>query len=123
MRSIVPTETLGREAEVNVELSTRCSMRRSSRVQVRIPVSVTGTLPDGRTFTEDTYVLTVSKYGARLQCSNPLRPGTKISAKPKVGSSEALFHVVWVGGRSGNTGEVGIQYVPRSNLFGVSFPE
>ena len=103
--------------------SAKASMRRSRRVQVRIPVSVTGTLPDGRTFTEDTYVLTASKYGARLQCGYTLRPGMKISVKPKAGSSEALFHVVWVGGRSGNTGEVGIQYVTRSNLFGISFPD
>ena len=90
---------------------------------MRIPVSTAGTLPDGRTFTEDTYVLTISKYRARLQCSYPLRPSMKISAKPKTGSSEVFLHVVWVGGRSGNTGEVGIQYVTRANHLGISFPQ
>ena len=97
-------------------------MRRSRRVQVRIPVSVSGTLPSGETFTEDTYVLTVSKYGARLQCSYPLNPGMEIRVKPRAGSADALFQVVWAAGKSGNSGEVGIQYVNGANLFGVAFP-
>jgi hypothetical protein len=104
-------------------INTRVSMRRSRRVQVRIPVSVTGTLPSGETFTEETYVLTVSKFGARLQCSYPLSPGMEIRVKPKAGNEDALFHVVWAGGKMGNSGEVGIQYVSGSNLFGVAFPD
>ena len=98
-------------------------MRRSTRVQVRIPVIVTGTLPGGESFSEQTYVLTVSKFGARLQCSYPLTPGMEIRVKPRAGSQDAVFQVVWAGGRSGNSGEVGIQYVKVSNLFGITFPD
>ncbi|HKT11750.1 MAG TPA: hypothetical protein VJW77_07980, partial [Terriglobia bacterium] len=72
-------------------------MRRSTRVQVRIPVIVTGTLPSGDAFSEETYVLTVSKFGARLKCSYPLAPGMEIRVKPKAGNVDALFHVVWAG--------------------------
>ena len=104
-------------------LSMKASMRRSTRVQVRIPVIVTGVLPGGDTFSEETYVLTVSKFGARLKCSQPLIPGMEVRVKPKAGNKDALFHVVWAGGRSGKSGEVGIQYVKASNLFGVTFPE
>ena len=105
-----------------MRVSARASMRRSPRVQVRIPVSVSGTLPSGESFTEETYVLTVSKFGARLKCSYPLSPGMEIRVKPTAGSDDALFVVVWAGGRSGS-GEVGIQYVKVSNLFGVAFPD
>ena len=105
-----------------MRLSVRASMRRSTRVQVRIPVSVTGTLPGGESFTEETYVLTVSKFGARLKCSYPLSPGMEIRVKPTAGSADALFVVVWAGGM-GSSGEVGIQYVKASNLFGVAFPD
>lgn len=98
-------------------------MRRSTRIQVRIPVSVTGILPSGESFTEQTYVLTVSKFGARLKCSYPLSPGMEIRVKPKVGNADAVFHVVWAGGGAGDPGEVGIQYVNASNLFGVAFPD
>jgi hypothetical protein len=104
-------------------LSIKASMRRSTRVQVRIPVIVTGTLPSGESFSEQTYVLTVSKFGARLKCSYPLTPGMEIRVKPKAGNEDALFQIVWAGGRTGNPGEVGIQYVRVSNLFGIAFPD
>ncbi|TAM79192.1 MAG: hypothetical protein EPN47_19480 [Acidobacteria bacterium] len=104
-------------------LSVKASMRRSTRVQVRIPVVVTGTLPNGESFTEQTYVLTVSRFGARLKCSHLLTPGMEIRVRPKAGNEDALFQVVWAGGRSGNSGEVGIQYVKAVNLFGIAFPD
>jgi hypothetical protein len=100
----------------------RPSMRRSARVSVRIPVAVTGTLPDGKPFTEQTYVMTVSKFGARLKCRHPLTPGMQIRVKPNAANTDGLFQVVWVGGAL-NPGEAGIQYVKPSNLFGVAFPD
>lgn len=103
--------------------SIKASMRRSTRVQVRIPVIVMGTLPNGETFSEETYVVTVSKFGARLKCSYALTPGMELRVKPKAGDEDALFQVVWTGGRSGPSGEVGIQYVKRANVFGVAFPD
>ena len=107
-----------------MKFSSKPSMRRSTRVQVRIPVSISGTLPDGEPFTEETYVLTVSKFGARLKTGHRLSPGTEILVKPRAGTTDALFRVVWAEkGRAGGSGEVGIQYVKASNLFGVVFPE
>jgi len=103
--------------------SLKASMRRSTRVQVRIPVIVTGTLPGGDSFSEETYVMTVSKFGARLKCSQPLTPGMEIRVRPKAGNEDALCQVVWVGGRSAASGEVGIQYVKAANLFGIAFPD
>jgi PilZ domain len=104
--------------------NSRVLMRRSTRIQVRIPVAVTGTLPGGEAFTEQTHVLTVSKFGARLKCRHPLSPGMEIRVKPKAAIADALFHVVWAEGSENNgSGEVGIQYVNASNLFGVAFPD
>jgi len=106
-----------------MEFSARASMRRSTRIQVRVPVSVTGVLPGGESFTEQTYVLTVSKYGARMKIRHPLSPGMKIRVKPKAGDHDAVFHVVWADGGSDDSGEVGIQSVSPSSHFGVSFPD
>ena len=48
----------------------------------------------------------------------------EIRVKPRAGIADALFQVVWVeGGGTLDSGEVGIQYVNASNLFGVAFPE
>ena len=111
------------EGEGLMGLSLRVSMRRSTRIQVRIPVSVTGTLPSGESFTEQTYVLTVSKFGARLKCSHPLSPGMEIRVKPKAGNADETFHVVWARGGADGAGEVGIQCVKATNLFGIAFPD
>ena len=99
-------------------------LRRSARVRVRIPVIVTGELPDGTPFTEKTCVVSVSKFGAKLKTDYPLKPGTEIRLKSKARYEDALFQVVWTG-RDGTlrAGEVGIQYVKVSNFLGVAFPD
>ena len=99
-------------------------MRRSSRVNVRIPVTISGTLGDNTPFVEDTTILSISKYGAKVQTRRPLTMGMKLKVQPKQHDESGLFRVVWVG-RQGTPreGEVGIEYVRVSNLLGVTFPE
>ncbi len=99
-------------------------MRRSSRVNVRIPVTISGTLGDNTPFAEDTTILSISKYGAKVQTRLPLTMGMKLKVQPKQHDESGLFMVVWVG-RQGTPreGEVGIEYVRVSNLLGVTFPE
>jgi PilZ domain len=107
----------------NLKPGAKPTMRRSKRVQVRIPVVVTGTLPGGNPFTEETCVVTVSKFGARLKTRHPLSPGMEIRVRPAAGTLDAVFMVVWADRGTGGLGEVGIQCVKHSNLFGVAFPD
>lgn len=99
-------------------------LRRSARVRVRIPVVIAGVLSDGAPFTEETYVVSVSKFGAKLKTVCPLEPGMEIRLRSRARSNDALFRVVWVG-KAGTprAGEVGLQYVKVSNFLGVAFPE
>jgi hypothetical protein len=99
-------------------------LRRSSRVNVRIPVKISGTLPDNQTFAEETFVATVSKYGAKLQTRQPLKVGMRLKLQPQNRRDSGLFKVVWTG-REGSPrhGEIGIEYVEVSNLLGITFPE
>ena len=98
-------------------------IRRSARVNIRIPVRISGTLPDGKSFTEDTIVLTVSKFGAKIKTTQPLTVGSQVKLQPRGRRDSGLFRVVWAG-RAGSPreGEVGIEYVKVSNLLGVAFP-
>jgi hypothetical protein len=98
--------------------------RRSARVQVRIPVTLSGTLPDGKTFSEETYILSVSKFGGRMKSSSPLKAGAEVRVQPRLKKDSGLFRVVWVG-REGTprAGEIGLEYLDLSSLFGVTFPE
>ncbi len=99
-------------------------MRRSSRINVRIPVTISGTLGDHTPFVEDTTVLSISKYGAKVQTRLPLTTGMKLKVQPKRHDESGLFTVVWVGTQgTPREGEVGIEYVRVSNLLGVTFPD
>jgi len=99
-------------------------LRRSSRVNVRIPVWLSGTLPDGKTFTENTFIVTISKYGARVKTQQPLKVGMRVKVEPHRRHRAGLFKVVWTGRpETPREGEAGIEYVQVSNLLGVAFPE
>jgi hypothetical protein len=98
--------------------------RRSSRVHIQIPVIISGTFPDGRPFNEETYLLDISKFGARLKTLLPLQPDMQVEVKPRLGSKSALFRVVWRGeAGTPRAGEVGMEYVQVTNLLGINFPE
>jgi hypothetical protein len=99
-------------------------LRRSVRVQVRVPVTVSGTQSDGSSFRKQGFVTSVSKFGAKLKTEVPLKLGSQIKIQPPKGSKPGAFRVVWVG-REGTprAGEVGIEYVQVSNLLGITFPE
>ena len=100
------------------------SLRRSSRVSVQIPVRLSGTLPGGKPFTEDTFIVTISKFGAKLKTRQPLEVGMRVKVQPHQRHEAGLFRVVWTG-RPGTPreGEAGIEYVEVSNLLGVAFPD
>ena len=108
----------------NMKAENGATLRRSSRVQVRLPVVISGTLPDGRSFKETTHITTVSKFGARVRTGTPLQPGMEILVKPLHKKDNSRFKVAWMG-REGTprAGEAGIEYVAVSNLLGVAFPE
>jgi hypothetical protein len=93
-------------------------------VNVRIPVWLSGTYPDGKKFTENTYIVTISKYGARVKTGQPLKVGMKVTVEPHRRHQAGLFKVVWVGAPgTSREGEAGIEYSEVSNLLGVAFPD
>jgi len=97
--------------------------RRSARIQARIPVTLSGTLADGKPFKEETYVITVSKFGGRLKTEIPLKVGAQVKLQPRNRSESAPFRVVWVGSKdTSHHGEIGVEYIKLSSLLGISFP-
>jgi hypothetical protein len=99
-------------------------LRRSARVNIGCPVTISGVLANNLPFAEETKVVTISKHGARLKTHLPLRVGMHVKIQPLNGSNVGFFKVVWVG-RAGTprAGEVGVEYAGKvSNLLGVNFP-
>ena len=104
--------------------SSQLPLRRSTRVNVGVPVRVSGTLPGNKSFSEDTSVLTISKYGAKIKTQLPLSVGMQVKIQALRSRKVAFFRVVWIG-RQGTprAGEVGLEYVGElGSVFGVSFP-
>jgi hypothetical protein len=99
-------------------------LRRSVRVQVRVPVTISGKFPDGSPFREQAQIVTISKYGAKLKTELPLKEGAEIKVQPRKGVQPGLFRVVWIG-REGTprAGEIGIECLRVSSLLGITFPE
>ncbi len=98
-------------------------LRRSSRIQLRIPVLISGTLADGKRFLKEVHVLSVSKFGARIKADVKLSVGAEVRVETKQ-KAGATFRVVWVGLEgTPRAGEIGLEYVKMSNLLGISFPQ
>jgi hypothetical protein len=93
-------------------------------VHVNVPVVISGKLPGGKPFSEETLIMSISKYGAKVKTELPLKVGMQVKIQPKRRKETASFRVVWKG-REGTPreGEVGIEYVKVSNFLGVAFPD
>lgn len=105
--------------------SSSLPLRRSGRVNIGCPVKIAGMLANSLPFAEDTHIVTISKFGARLKTRLPLNVGMQLKIQPVYGNTVGVFKVVWVG-REGTprAGEVGVECaVNVSNLLGVNFPD
>jgi hypothetical protein len=99
-------------------------LRRSSRVQIRIPIILSGRFQNGKPFSAEAVIWSVSKYGAKVKTLLPLEVGMQVRVGLQNRRGEGLFRVVWIG-REGTprAGEVGLECVRVSNLLGLTFPD
>jgi len=89
-----------------------------------MPVTISGKFPDGKPFAEETFAVTLSKFGAKIKSSLPLKEGMQLKLQPKGRKGSAIFRVAWIGSAGTlRAGEIGIEYIKVSNLLGVAFPE
>ncbi|MFZ0959992.1 MAG: hypothetical protein WAO35_03740 [Terriglobia bacterium] len=98
--------------------------RRSARVNAGCRVRVSGTLANNEPFTEETEIVTVSKYGAKLKTQIPLQVEMQLKIQPLRGANSGIFKVVWVG-RKGTlrAGEVGVACTKETaDILGINFP-
>jgi hypothetical protein len=100
-------------------------LRRIARVNIGCPVWISGTLPNHEPFAENIRIVTVSKFGAKMKTSIPLKVGMQVKVQPLLGEKSGVFRVVWVG-REGSprAGEVGVEYAKETaDILGVNFPD
>lgn len=98
--------------------------RRSTRLAIAIPITVSGTDSAGESFRESTRTAVINKHGAKLLTLHQLSLGAEISIENKPLGRMAKATVVWVGDRRSpkDAQEVGVQLLEASNIWGIEFP-
>ncbi|MGO9639967.1 MAG: PilZ domain-containing protein [Candidatus Acidiferrales bacterium] len=97
--------------------------RTSQRIQISIPVRVSGSNVAGVRFEEMSKTLSVAVNGGLLLISTPVTKGQRLVLS-RPGSEDALeCAVVYVKQSQGNFFETGVSFVwPNPNFWGVHFP-
>jgi len=99
--------------------------RRSSRVQINIPVRVVSSESDGQPVDAPAEALSVSRYGALLRM--PFLPpvGSRIEVLHGLSNEVREFRVISLRGQKEHGSfDLGVEmYYPARNFWGVQFPD
>ncbi len=68
--------------------------RRTDRISIKLPVQVSGSDTDGKSFTERTHTLLVSRHGARILLQSVLAPGQELILHCTATGKQAQIRVV-----------------------------
>jgi len=98
--------------------------RRSTRLTISIPITVSGHDAHGRVFTEETQTICVNRHGGRFLLRHAVRMQDPLSVvNPKLGCT-AEAAVSWLGERRSPEEplEVAVSLVKPQNIWGIEFP-
>lgn len=97
--------------------------RKSDRIELTVPLEVSGMDPDGRMFAEKTVTLNVGRHGAMLQLTQKLFPEQDLTVrKPGDEPIEAVVLGMTEGGEGRFT--YGLVFKDQErNFWGIEFPE
>jgi hypothetical protein len=100
------------------------SRRRSTRLAIAIPITITGKDTSGHTFKENSRTVVINKHGAKILTFHQLDIGTEVTIENRALGRTAKASIVWVGDRpsSKDAMEVGIQLINAENIWGIEFP-
>jgi hypothetical protein len=97
--------------------------RRSSRLQFRCRVRISGKDSQGNDFHEDSETVSISKFGASLRTSRPYALGQTILVHTLDHGSVGLFQVVWIGeAGTREAGKIGIELLDARRFWGIEYP-
>lgn len=99
--------------------------RRSDRVLIALPVSVSGTDAAGKPFSEDTTTTTVSRYGGAIGMKTALLPGQEITIR-RLRTSIPRVAECYVAGQIGQQADLQVYSVafrqPATGFWDIYFP-
>jgi len=104
--------------------SKETSARRSKRVNLAIPIVLSGTNRSGDEFRESTRTIVVSKHGAKIKTTQVLDAGAIVTIENRSLALAAHARVVRVSAKQspGVAGEIGVELTQAGNVWGIIFP-
>ncbi len=98
--------------------------RRSTRISIAIPITISGKDASGRPFKENTRTIILNKHGAKIVTVHQLALGAEVMLENRALGRTAKTTVAWLGDRqsSREPTEVGIQLIEAENIWGIELP-
>ena len=99
------------------------AIRRSGRVNLEIPIQVSGRDRDGKAFSEETKTLVVSLLGAKILLSANVTPDVNLNVRHLKRGNEGLARIVWRRDLVPSGNHVGIEFLDTdANFWDIEFP-
>ena len=101
------------------------SLRRTTRVLLKIPINVSGTGQGDCPFDEKTFTVEINGYGAQIALRASPRPGDRLTITNLQNRKTCPFRVVGIVKKpSGGEREYGVECLqPEEDFWGIYFPE
>jgi PilZ domain-containing protein len=97
--------------------------RKSQRIMLRVPVTISGYDANGIQFKEKTFTEVISAYGAMLLIEAPITKGRRLVLAKGPGDESLECIAVHIGRQMGEKVEVGVKFAqPNPAFWKISFP-
>lgn len=97
--------------------------RRSMRVLLSVPISVSGKNAHGESFTEETRTLVVNAHGALISLGVPTAVGQQIAVSNKATQKSIVCKIVHLGSSQAGKVQMGIEFeTPCPAFWQIDFP-
>ena len=104
-------------------LATDPGRRRSMRVLLSVPITVSGKGAENKPFTEEARTLVVNAHGALIALATRVVPSQEITVANKATRKSLECRVVHVGNTQGGKIQLGIEFVkPSPTFWQIDFP-
>jgi hypothetical protein len=119
----VNTTIAGSKGATWKESSRSLTNRRSSRVNIDMPVEIFGQSTNGKVFREETRTTVVNAHGALLILTSSTEVKTSILLINKKTNMEVQCRVVYRKETEAGKAELGLEFVtPQPRFWGIAFP-
>jgi hypothetical protein len=98
--------------------------RRSTRLSISIPITISGVDADGHAYSESVRTVIINKQGGKIATTRHLTMGNEVLIENHAVGLVAKASVAWLSEKppAGDLHHVGLQLLEAQNIWGIAFP-